>query len=45
MQHDILGGINYFNVTIGAVLPWKNEYFGYGYSFYLRAMWELVIVM
>ena len=29
---------------IGAVLPW-NEYFGYSYSFSLRAMWEWITVM
>ena len=27
LQHDIFGGINYCNVRIGAVLPWKEGTF------------------
>ena len=48
LQHNILGGMNYCNVVIGAVFPWSNgshAYCAYSYSFSLGAMWELITVI
>ena len=40
-EHDLLGGNNYCNVVICAVLPWKERIFWLQSTvFSLRAMWE-----
>ena len=41
-----LGGLNYCNVMIRAVLPWKERIFWSQLQFFsLRAVWELITVM